>query len=111
MASIRIRGVLTAAVVLSALAAPAVADAAAPAVTTGGVALITQNGGKLKGTIDPNGTATSYIFQYGPTSLYGAQSAPVSAGAGNKPVHVSVVLSTLAPATSYHYRLVGLRGN
>jgi hypothetical protein len=111
MRSIRRRGALTAAVVLCALIAPASALAAAPKVTTGGVALITQNGGKLKGTIDPNGTATSYIFQYGPTKLYGAQSAPLDAGKGNKAKKVSVVLSSLAPATRYHYRLVGLRGN
>lgn len=110
MRSIRRRGVLTAAVVLGALIAPASALAAAPTVTTGGVAQITQNSGKLKGTIDPNGTATSYIFQFGTTKLYGAQSAPLPAGAGNKPRKVSVVVSSLAPATRYHYRLVGLRG-
>jgi hypothetical protein len=111
MRSIRRRGALGASVVLAALIAPASALAAAPTVTTGGVALITQNGGKLKGTIDPNGTATSYIFQFGTTKLYGSQSAPLSAGKGNKPKKVSVVVSSLAPATRYHYRLVGLRGN
>jgi hypothetical protein len=111
MQSIRRRGVFAAAVVLGALIAPASAQAAAPTVTTGGVALITQNGGKLKGKIDPNGTATSYIFQFGTTALYGSSTAAVSAGAGNKAKNVSVVLSTLAPATRYHYRLVGLRGN
>jgi hypothetical protein len=111
MRSIRRRGGLTAAVVLAVLIAPASALGAAPTVTTGGVALITQNGAKLKGTIDPNGTATNYIFQFGTTKLYGSQTAPLSAGAGNKAKKVSVVLTTLAPATRYHYRLVGLRGN
>jgi hypothetical protein len=111
MRSIRTRGWLTAAVVLGALIAPASALAAAPTVTTGGVALITQNGGKLKGKIDPNGTATNYIFQFGTTKLYGSQSAPLAAGSGNRPKNVSVVVSSLAPATRYHYRLVGLRGN
>ena len=96
---------------LGALIAPASALAAAPKVTTGGVALITQNGGKLKGKVDPNGTATNYIFQFGTTKLYGSQSAPLAAGKGNKPKNVSVVVSSLAPATRYHYRLVGLRGN
>jgi hypothetical protein len=110
MRSIRRRGALTAAVVLGALIAPASALAAAPTVTTGGVALITQNGGKLKGTVDPNGTATSYIFEFGTTSLYGSRSAPLPAGKGNKPKKVSVVVSSLAPATRYHYRLVALRG-
>lgn len=111
MRSIPIRGVLTAAVAVAALAVPASALAAAPTVTTGGAALVTQNSAKLKGTIDPNGTATSYIFQYGPTRLYGAQTAPLSAGAGNTAKKVAVVVSGLAPATTYHYRLVGLRGS
>jgi hypothetical protein len=111
MRSIRRRGGLTAAIVLGAFIAPGTALAAAPTVTTGAAVLITQNGAKLKGTIDPNGTATSYIFQYGPTKLYGVQSAPLSAGKGTKPKKVSVVVSSLAPATRYHYRLVGLRGN
>jgi hypothetical protein len=111
MRSIRRRGWLTAAVVLGTLVVPASALAAAPKVTTGGVALITQNGGKLKGTVDPNGTATNYIFQFGTTKLYGSQSAPLEAGKGNKPKKVSVVVSSLAPATRYHYRIVGLRGN
>jgi hypothetical protein len=111
MRSIRRRGWLTAAVALGTLIAPASALAAAPTVTTGGVALITQNGGKLKGTIDPNGTTTSYIFQFGTTKLYGSQSAPLPAGKGNKPKKVSVVVSSLAPATRYHYRLVGVRGS
>src|SRR5262245_14675670 len=111
MRSIRRRGALTAAAVLGALVLPASALAAAPTVTTGGVALITQNSAKLKGTVDPNGTATNYIFQYGTTRLYGAQSAPQSAGAGNKAKRVSIVVGSLAPATRYHYRLVGLRGS
>ena len=111
MRRIPIRGVLTAAVAVAALAVPASALAAAPTVTTGGAALVTQNSAKLKGTIDPNGTATSYIFQYGPTRLYGAQTAPLSAGAGNTAKKVAVVVSGLAPATTYHYRLVGLRGS
>jgi hypothetical protein len=111
MRSIRRRAALGAAVVLGALIAPASALAAAPTVTTGAAVLITQNGAKLKGTIDPNGTATNYIFQFGTTKLYGSQSAPLSAGKGTKPKKVSVVLSTLAPATRYHYQLVAIRGN
>jgi hypothetical protein len=111
MRSIRRRGGLTAAVVLGALIVPASALGAAPTVTTGGVALITQNSGKLKGTVDPNGTATTYSFQYGTTKLYGARTPSTLAGAGNKPKKVSAVVGALAPATRYHYRLVAIRGN
>jgi hypothetical protein len=93
------------------LIAPASALAAAPTVTTGAAVLITQNSAKVKGTVDPNGTATSYLFQYGTTKLYGARTTAASAGAGQKAKKVSAVLGALAPATRYHYRLVALRGN
>jgi hypothetical protein len=110
MGSIRRRGAL-AAVLLGALWVPANALAAAPTITTGGVSNIAPTTATLNGTVDPNGTATSYIFQLGPTRLYGASTPTQSAGGGKKAVHVSVPVSGLAPATTYHYRLVGLRGS
>jgi hypothetical protein len=97
--------------VLGALLLPASALAAAPTVTTGGVANVTPTTALLKGSIDPNGTATSYMFQIGPTRLYGGQTPTTAAGAGNKGVAVAAPVSGLAPATIYHYRLVGLRGS
>jgi hypothetical protein len=111
MRSIGRRGVLTTAVFVAALWAPASALAAAPAITTGGVANVAPTTAVLKGTVDPNGTATSYTFQYGTTKLYGAQTPTASAGGGNKPVAVAAGVGGLAPATTYHYRLVGLRGS
>jgi hypothetical protein len=79
-------------------------------VTTGGVANVAPTSAVLKGSVDPNGTATNYEFQYGTTRLYGGTTAQGSAGAGNKGVAVAVGVAGLAPATTYHYRLVGLRG-
>ena len=111
MGSIRVRGVLAAAVLVGALWAPAGALAAAPTITTGGVSNVAPTTAVLNGTVDPNGTATSYIFQYGTTKLYGASTPTTSAGAGGKPVKVAASVSGLAPATTYHYRLVGLRGS
>jgi hypothetical protein len=111
MRSIRRRGGLTAAVVLGALIVPASALGAAPNVTTGPAVLITQNGAKVKGTVDPNGTATSYLFQYGTTKLYSVRTPTALAGAGNKAKKVSAVVGALAPATRYHYRLVAVRGD
>jgi hypothetical protein len=111
MRSISIRGSAAVAVVVGALVAPAGALAAAPAVTTGGVANITPTTALLKGSVDPNGTATSYMFQIGPTRLYGGSTTPGNAGGGNKPVAVASPVSGLAPATTYHYRLVGIRGS
>jgi hypothetical protein len=110
MGNFSIRGVLTTAVLVGALWAPASALAAAPAITTGGVANVAPTTAVLKGTVDPNGTATSYMFQYGTTRLYGAQTPTTAAGAGKKGVAVAAGVSGLAPTTTYHYRLVGLRG-
>jgi DNA-binding beta-propeller fold protein YncE len=62
----------------------------------------------LAAQIDPHGLATSYRFQYGPTAAYGS-SVPFpagSAGAGEADVLRAVQIQGLAPATTYHYRLV-----
>lgn len=96
-----------------ALVAPAGASAAStkPAVTTGGVADVAISTVTLKGSIDPNGAATTYFFQLGTTSLYGAQTATGSAGAGSKRVAITGAVTGLAPATTYHYRLVARNRN
>jgi hypothetical protein len=85
---------------------PGVALAARPEAVTGGAANVTFNSARVNGSADPNGTATNYYFQYGTTIAYGTQTSPLPAGKGGKPVHVSVDLSGLAPATRYHYRIV-----
>ena len=104
------RAAPAAAVLIGALWLPAHALAAAPTVTTGRATKITPTTAVLHGTVDPNRTATSYMFQIGPTRLYGGKTAVLSAGAGRKPVRVSSPISGAAPATRYHYRLVALRG-
>jgi hypothetical protein len=105
------RSIGIAVVVLGGLLLPASALAAAPAVTTGGVANVEPTTALLKGSVDPNRTATSYMFQYGTTRLYGGQTPTTVAGGGNKGVAVAAAVSGLAPATTYHYRLVALRGS
>jgi hypothetical protein len=65
----------------------------------------------LGAKIDPNGAATSYYFQYGTDTNYGAQEplAPgASVGAGTGDVEVGQHVQSLQPATTYHYRVVAL---
>ncbi len=81
-----------------------------PEVTTGKAADITPSTVTLTGSVDPNGKQTSYIFQYGPTSLYGATTPVTAVGKGKKRVRVTVPVTGLAPATRYHYRIVAVRG-
>jgi DNA-binding beta-propeller fold protein YncE len=62
----------------------------------------------LHGTVDPQGFATTYRFEYGTTSSYGT-SAPApdaSAGSGTTTSEVSKEISGLSSNTTYHYRLV-----
>ena len=70
---------------------------------TSGVGATTAS---LSGGVYPNGVDTTYYWQYGTTTSYGAQTATVDIGGGQAPVQVPGALSGLAPGTTYHYRLV-----
>ncbi len=64
----------------------------------------------LGGGVYPNGLDTTYYWQYGTTTSYGAQTGPTDAGSGQAPVAATGALSGLAPGTVYHYRLVAQNG-
>jgi hypothetical protein len=96
-------------VLLLLLASPAAARAqapAAPVATTGPATAVERTTATVTGTADPNGSATSYRFEYGTSTAYGLQTADRQAGAGQDAVAVEAPLETLSPATTYHYRLV-----
>ena len=79
-----------------------------PSVTTGSASSITKTSASIAGTVNPNGLATTYHFDYGKTTAYGS-SAPVpeaSAGSGSASTPVSVALTGLTASTTYHFRLV-----
>jgi hypothetical protein len=99
---------LPAAVVLAALALPSSAAAAVtkPSVTTGGAGSIGQNAANLNGSVNPNGGATGWYFEYGTTKAYGSRTPTLSAGSGTKARKVKAPIGGLAPATTYHYRLI-----
>jgi subtilisin family serine protease/sugar lactone lactonase YvrE len=62
----------------------------------------------LNGGINPNGTTTSYQFEWGPTTSYGTKvpASPKSVGSGTKDVEASEPLSGLKTNATYHYRIV-----
>jgi phosphodiesterase/alkaline phosphatase D-like protein len=78
----------------------------APIVTTGGATAIGPTGATLTGSASPNGRATSWWFEYGPTNRYGARTPSRNAGAGTAAVSVAEAIGGLQPATEYHFRLV-----
>jgi hypothetical protein len=94
--------------VAAGLAIPATATAATnpPTATTGGATAITPTNAIVHGSVNPRGTATSYHFIYGTTKAYGASTGPTPVGAGTTAVKVTAPLNNLAPATTYHYRIV-----
>jgi len=83
--------------------------ASRPPIATTGEA--TQAGGtsaNAEAVVDPEGSPTNYYIEYGPTVSYGSK-APISpkrVGHGVGAVALSEVLNGLAPATTYHYRVV-----
>jgi hypothetical protein len=83
----------------------------APATLTRRATNVTQTSATLNGTVNPEGQATSYVFQYGTSSHYGAQTPVASAGSGTKPSAVSATIGSLAPNTTYHYRLAATSVN
>jgi hypothetical protein len=87
--------------------AAAVAEAASsPSVTTGRAGTITQTSAVLHGSVNPNGSSTTYYFQWGLTSSYGTNHAADAAGSGTSALSVSQTAGHLSPGTTYHYRLV-----
>ncbi len=77
-----------------------------PAAKTGAAQNITRSSATLTGIANPKGTATTYYFQYGPTTAYGAMTPAGNAGSGSSGVSLSATVSGLALNTAYHYRLV-----
>lgn len=77
-----------------------------PSANTGGFPQVSTTTAVLKGGVDPHGSETSYAFQYGTTTGYGAQTAPVSVGSGTTEVKVTQTITGLQSGTVYHYRLV-----
>jgi hypothetical protein len=95
------------AAVACALCLPGVAEAAEkPVATTGGASNIAPSSVVLNATVNPKGAATTYFFQYGTTVIYGGLTPSTAVGKGTTGVKVSVAVGGLAPATTYHYRVV-----
>jgi hypothetical protein len=84
-----------------------VTDPAPPTPTTSPIGPRTTTGAELRGLVDPNGTATTYWFQYGTDTGYGnnVPISPAAIGAGNEPIAVIQQIDGLTPATTYHYRI------
>ncbi|MFZ0040910.1 MAG: hypothetical protein WAK93_06375 [Solirubrobacteraceae bacterium] len=79
--------------------------ATSPTVSTGGATSVSNTTAVLNGHVNPNGAATNYLFSYGLTTAYGANSAAGTTGSGTTSVAVGKKITGLAPGTVYHYRI------
>ncbi len=96
-------------IVLGAVAAVAVA-ASSPSAATGAASSIKDTSAVLNGQVTPNGSATQYWFEWGPTAAYSTSSAHRKAGNGTALVKVHLTASNLLPGTTYHFRLFAQNG-
>ena len=78
----------------------------APTAITGAVSAVGGTSATLNGTVNPDGAATDWWFEYGTSTAYGTKTSTTAAGSGSANITVSRALSGLSPATTYHYRLV-----
>jgi hypothetical protein len=83
----------------------------APVVVTGGATGATSSGATLSGSVNPSGSSTDYVFEYGSTAgpsgpTFGAITPVSSAGVGSTAVPVTATAVGLTSNTTYYYRLV-----
>ncbi len=80
----------------------------APSATTLPAGPLSATTAGLNAVINPNGPATTYTFEWGPTTAYGnkAPATPGTIGAGMDNVSVTEPLAGLSPTATYHYRIV-----
>ncbi len=83
-----------------------------PTVTTEAATGVKETKATLKGSVNPNGSSTTYQFEYGTTTAYGtkAPKTPASIGSGTTALPVSEVVSGLEEGVTYHYRVVASKG-
>jgi phosphodiesterase/alkaline phosphatase D-like protein len=76
-----------------------------PALTTGAATGISSASATLNATINPGNLPTSAWFQWGATTSYGSNTATNSLAATNAALNLSIALTGLSPATTYHFRI------
>ncbi|MFL6030372.1 MAG: hypothetical protein ACJ74D_10110, partial [Gaiellaceae bacterium] len=87
-------------------AAGAAHAASAPTAITGPVSAVGPTTATVAGTVNPNGAATTWYFEYGTSTSYGSKTATRSAGSGTAAQKVSTSISSLKRTTVYHFRIV-----
>jgi hypothetical protein len=77
-----------------------------PGTSTGSPSNVTASSVVLHGVVYPKSQPTNYVFQYGTTKAYGAQTPLASVGSGTGRIQVSQAVGGLQANTTYHYRIL-----
>ena len=77
----------------------------APSPVTLSASGISRTTANISGTVNPDGSATQYWFEYGKTQDLGSTIGFISAGDGTAKVPVSASISNLDAATTYYFRV------
>jgi len=78
-------------------------DNSLPEANTASATSVSSSATILHGTVIPNGSSTTYYFQYGTTTGYGSQTASRTTGID---LSVAETITGLSINTTYHYRLI-----
>ncbi len=77
-----------------------------PAVTTGNASSVTTNSATIAGTVNPEGQATTYHFDWGTSATsYSNSTTTTNAGSNSSADPVSAALTGLQANTTYYYRI------
>jgi trypsin len=93
--------------VVSTVAKDPEAPAGSPSAETGAATGIRKRAVTIGGAVTPNGLATDFQVELGPTKRYGT-TVQGYAGAGAAPMPVAVPISGLKPGATYHYRITAI---
>lgn len=80
--------------------------AAVASVITGDATSVQAISATLGATVNPGGSSTIVIFQYGTSPSYGSISSAKTLS-GSAPITFHLGITNLTPGTTYHYRAVG----
>lgn len=81
----------------------------APTVTTTAATTVTQTTATLNASINPNGRAVTYFFDFGTTTSYGSTTTSGTMGGFTTAQAGTATLTGLQPGTTYHFRVTATR--
>jgi plastocyanin len=77
-----------------------------PSATTDVASAVSETAATLQGTVNPDGQATEYHFEWGTSTSYGRLTSTLPAGVDHLDHAESSTLTGLASGTVYHFRVV-----